>query len=340
MKAVVFGGEKNYEVKDVQTPKIKSNQVLIKVKSCGVCRTDMHIYNGQFISKFPLIPGHEFAGEVAEIGEDVTAFKIGDRVCADNTEVCGHCYFCKRGEDLFCENFVSLGVNTAGGFAEYVAVRHDKVFALPENVTYEQATFVEPTACAVHGMDVIDVQCGDEVLIFGAGPTGIILTQLLKYGGAANVTVVASPGSKFDIVKDSGYARAVQMDRNDYSVHEAELNKLAPKGFDIVIDATGSPKVLEHAMKFVKTKGKVVVYGVCDEKDRISVSPYEIFSREIKLIGSFAQIYCFDRAIKFIEEGIVKVDNLVTKIFNLDEFGDVLDTMYNAKESIKLVVMP
>ncbi len=98
--------------------------------------------------------------------------------------------------------------------------------------------------------------------------------------------------------------------------------------------------VLEQAIKFVKTKGKVVVYGVCDEKERISVSPYEIFSREIKLIGSFAQIYCFDRAVKFIAEGIVKVDNLVTKTFTLDQFEDVLDTMKNGKDNIKLVVMP
>lgn len=340
MKAVVYVAPKEFEVKEVPMPEIASNQVLIRVRACGVCRTDIHLHEGEFLAKYPYTNGHEFAGEIVEIGNAVKGFQVGDRVVADNTVLCGECYYCRRNQPLYCENFVSLGCNTDGGFAEYVKVNFDKVFHISDNLSFDQASFTEPTACAVHGMDMIDVKNGDDVLIFGAGPTGIILTQLIKNGGAGNVVVCASNQRKLDLVQRNGYAQTVNMDRKDYSKHTKELKKMFPHGFDIVIDATGSPRVLEQCFDFAKMGAKIVVYGVANESDKISVSPYQMFANEFKLIGSYAQTHCFDRAINFLEKGIVKVDDLITDRFDLDGYGDMLEKMYHGKDNIKIVINP
>ncbi|WP_226527155.1 zinc-dependent alcohol dehydrogenase family protein [Metabacillus niabensis] len=337
MKAVLYESPLTFSVKNVQNPVIKSQQVLIKVKTCGVCRTDIHIHHGEFIAGFPLVPGHEFVGEVVQVGENVKGITIGDRVACDNTVLCGHCYYCKRNEPLYCENFYSLGVNGPGGFSEYVVVNHDKVFQI-RNLSYDQAVFAEPTACAVHGLDVIDVKPGDDVLMFGTGPTGIILAQLLKNAGAGNVVVSASDSKKLALVKELAADHVVQMERSNYSKHEQEINNLFPKGFDIVIDATGAKEVIQHLPQFCKNGAKVVIYGVAAQKDTIQLSPYEIFQKELKIIGSFAQTHCFDRALKFIENGVVSTQKLITHRYSLDEFERALYQVETGKGHIKVVI--
>ncbi len=340
MQAVVYSEPRKFSVCEIDKPVIKPNQVLIKVMSCGICRTDAHIHEGDFISRFPLTPGHEFAGVIVEKGALVKGLEIGDRVTADNTEMCGDCYYCKKNLPLFCKKFYSLGCNAPGGFAEYVAVRYDKVFPISDNLSFDQTCFSEPLACAIHGMDVIDVHCGDDVLIFGAGPTGILLTQLIKYGGAANVVVCASSQNKLDLIEKDGYAKTVLMDRNDYSKHTEWLHEHFPEGFDIVVDATGVPSVLENCFNFPKATGKIIVYGVAANDAKITISPYQIFEKELKILGSYAQAHCFDRAVKYLEEGIVKVDDLASHHYDLKDFPAAMDQMLNGRGQLKIIVHP
>ncbi|WP_209123964.1 zinc-dependent alcohol dehydrogenase family protein [Alkalihalobacillus sp. BA299] len=337
MKAVYYSAPEKFSVKPVTKPVIQENQVLIEVTSCGVCKTDAHIHQGEFIANFPLIPGHEFVGKIVEVGSAVTSLSVGERVAADNTVLCGHCYYCQRNQPLYCENFYSLGVTGPGGFAEFVAVNADKVFPIG-NLHFDEAIFIEPTACAIHGTDVVDVQTGDDVVIFGAGPTGLIMAQLLKYSGAGNLVVVASDPNKLELAKELGADYTILMDRNNYSAHEDELKKLLPKGFDIVVDATGAPVVMQTLTKHTKHGAKVVIYGVASEEDTITVSPYEIFSKELKIIGSFAQTHCFDRAIKVIKNGIVDVKKMITHRFSLDEFGKAMQQVDSGKGHIKVVI--
>ncbi len=337
MKAVYYQKAQDFSVKEVSDPIIKDNQVLIKVKACGVCRTDIHLHHGEFMAQFPLIPGHEFAGEIVQVGKAVPELKVGDRVCGDNTELCGHCYYCKRNEPLYCENFYSLGVNGPGGFAEYVAVNHDKVFPLGD-LSYDEAVMVEPTACAVHGLDVIDVKPGDDVLMFGTGPTGLILAQLLKHAGAANLVVVASDERKLAVAEELGADHTIRMDRTDYSRHEMKLKALFPQGFDVIIDATGAKEVIQHMPQFAKYGAKIVIYGVASIRDEITLSPYEIFRKELKIIGSFAQTHCFDRALKFIRSGIVNAKGLITHRFSLEHFGKAIEQVETGKGHIKVMI--
>ena len=339
MKALVYNEPGKFEIKEVTTPVCKPNQVLIKVEFCGICKTDVHIHHGHFISKFPLTPGHEFTGYVDTFGSEVKAFRKGDRVVADNTVLCGECYYCRRNQPLYCENFVSLGVTDPGGFAEYVAVNQDKVFPISDKLSFEEASFAEPAACAIHGMDMIDVQNGDRILMFGAGPTGIILAQLLKHGGAGQLVVAAPSQFKLDMLKDMGI-QTVQISRDLEANQDAEIRQYAPHGYDIIIDATGSAKITQACFQYAKKGSKIVVYGVCDETDRISVSPYDIFSNEYKLIGSFAQTHCFDRAIQALESGIVKVDKLTSHVFSLDDYKTGLETVMSGKNSMKVLIKP
>lgn len=339
MKMLEYSGPGEYSVKDGEKPVCSKKQVLIRVKACGICKTDVHIHEGHFLSGFPLTPGHEFTGEIVQIGDEVVNFKVGDRVVADNTVLCGECYYCRRNRPLFCENFYSLGVTGPGGFAEYVVVNHDKVFGIQDSMSFDVAAFAEPTACAVHGMDVIDPQTGDDILLFGSGATGIILAQLLKYGGAGNLVVVAPSRFKLDILEDMGI-RTIQMDKNDYSRHEGQLKAAFPKGFDVIIDATGASRVTQHCIQFAKFGAKIVIYGVCGAEDRIQISPYEVFSKELKIMGSFAQTHCFDRALKYLENGIVQVDRLITHRFDLDEYAQALQTVMDGSRSIKVMIHP
>ena len=176
-----------------------------------------------------------------------------------------------------------------GGFAEYVVVNHDKVFAISDKLSFEEASFVEPTACAVHGVDRIQPGLGDSCLMFGAGPTGIILAQLLHRAGVCKFVIADPNQRKLDLLAKLGFSDLVLMDRHDPSKHTAEIKKLQPNGFNIIIDATVLLRLPNDASILPKKGSKIVVYGVCAEDARISVSPYKIFSEEYKIIGSFAQ---------------------------------------------------
>ncbi|MEM2289483.1 MAG: zinc-dependent alcohol dehydrogenase family protein [Candidatus Hadarchaeales archaeon] len=340
MKALVYHAPERFSIEEVPTPHPVGREVLIRVRCCGICKTDVHIHRGRFISKFPLTPGHEFAGEVAEVGEEVTAFKPGDRVTADNTELCGSCYFCRRNQPLFCENFLSHGCNAPGGFAEYVLIKEEKVFRLPDHLSFEEASFTEPTACVVHALDVARVEPASEVLVFGAGPAGLVLAQALKATGVSRLVVAAPNEFKLELAKELAADEVVKIDKRDPSVGREELLRICPKGFDAIFEATGAPEVVERSIQLAKNGGKVVIFGVAPEEAKITVSPYEIYKREIKLIGTFAQTHCFDRALQLLSTGKVKVKKLITHEFRLEDYGRALETLLAGGNVLKVLIKP
>ena len=212
MRAVVYSAPRQFEVGEVPMPVPGVGEVRLAVEMAGMCGTDLHIHDGGFFSKYPLTPGHEIVGRVDALGEDVGGLAVGQRVAADNTVLCGYCTSCRRDEPLFCRNFYSLGVNGPGAFAEFVIVRAEKCFPA-DDLSPTIAVMTEPTACAIHGMDVLDLRTGSEVLVFGAGPTGLVLAQLLVHGGAARVTVAAPTEFKLALAREYGVDTTVRMDR-------------------------------------------------------------------------------------------------------------------------------
>ena len=336
MKAIVYDTPRQFSYLDVPTPEVNPDEVLIRVRSCGICGTDLHIHEGEFLAQFPLIPGHEFAGEIEAIGSAVKNLKIGERVVCDNTELCGHCFYCRRDQPLFCENFLSHGCNISGGQAEYVAIKAEKVFPI-QHLSWEEAALVEPMACAIHGMDMIALKPGSEVLLFGAGPTGIILAQLLKLNGASHLTVAAPAGPKLDLIAHLAADEVVPIARDTPSAHKERLLRTHQRGFDYVIEATGAPHLIDEALQYARPGGHIVVYGVYPENARLNWSPYEIFQKQLTITGSFAQTHCFDRALLYLESKQVKVNEMVTHTFALVDYGKALETL-RSRQGIKTII--
>lgn len=337
MKALRYEKPEVFDVVEVPLPKVRDGDVLIKVKACGVCGTDLHIHEGEFLAKFPLIPGHETVGVVAAIGKDVKGFEIGERVVADNSELCNECFYCRRGQLLLCENFNAHGVTMDGGFAEYCAYPSGKVFKI-HNLSDVEATLLEPASCAAHGLEKIAPKLGSSVLMFGAGPTGLVLSQMLRQNGGCHVVVAAPQGLKMDLAKSLDAADVyIELSRKDPEAQFEQLKKDNPYGFDIVVEATGSPKILEDAINYVRRGGKLVVYGVYANAARVSWPPSKIFGDEITIIGSFSETYQFPAAIAYLDSGKVKVKGIVNKTYKIDQWAECLEAMKN-KTAIKAAI--
>ncbi|MBC7723283.1 MAG: zinc-dependent alcohol dehydrogenase family protein [Burkholderiaceae bacterium] len=338
MKAIVFREGSQWAVENVETPVPGPGEVRLRLLRTGVCGTDEHLLHGGFIAKFPLIPGHEMLGEVDALGDGVETPAIGTTVVVDNTIHCGECRACLSGRALFCENFSSLGCNAPGGFAEYVVVRAAKTFPT-HGLHPDIAVLAEPTACAMHGVDILDLAPASDVLVYGAGPTGLILSQLLKMAGAARVTVVAPTASKLELARRFGADHTIVIDRDDPDAVVSELRELAPHGFDAVIEATGSVRVLEQAVGLTATGGTVMVYGLAAEDAFARVSPYEIFSRELTIKGSFAQAFTMERAMVALRSGRIQTDGIITDVVGFEDFDRALANLKDSSQ-IKTIMDP
>ena len=341
MRAVYYEKVKEFSIREIPKPVPKDHEVLVKIHCCSICKTDVHQHNGSFIAKFPLIPGHEMAGTVEAVGKDVTTIQVGDRVTVDDSGQCHTCYYCQNDKPLFCENFSSKGATEPGAMAEYVTADFDKVFRLADHISFEEGCLTEPTACAIHGMDMIDPKNGDEVLLFGSGGTGIILAQLLNHSNAGSVAVAAPTRSKLELLKELGIRETYQISRDGAAACREEILKNHPHGFDIVVDATGSAKVAEEAIQYLKKDGRLVLYAVYRPDARISISPDQFMQNQFRIIGSFAQCHCFPRAVQAINNGIVNLKKLVTSELPLEEFGKGLEMAEKGGEGvIKIVIKP
>jgi len=338
MKAIVYDAPRRFQYKDVPEPQIEADDILVRINACGVCGTDLHIHEGEFAPRFPLIPGHEFTGEIVALGTDVKDLKEGQRVVGNSNEACGKCFYCLRGDFLLCLNLRSYGVTQDGGFAQYLRIKADRIFPIG-HLSAREAVMVEPSACALHGMEVLAMKPGSDVLLFGAGPTGQVLAQLLKLNGAGRLVVAAPAGPKLDLISRLAADEIVAIDRNDPKKHRSRLHELSPTGFDYIVEATGSASVCEDALQFARRGGTLLVYGVYPEADSVRFNPFDLFRREITIKGSFAQIDAFPRALAYLESGKIKVNEIVSDEFELKDWSKVLEHAWSRK-GIKIAVIP
>ncbi|CCE31182.1 probable L-arabinitol 4-dehydrogenase [Claviceps purpurea 20.1] len=270
--------------------------------------------------------------------ENVTQFKVGDKVAADNSELCNECFYCRRGELLLCENFNAHGVTMNGGFAEYCAYPAAKVFKF-KNLSWVDATLLEPASCACHGLEKIRPKLGSHVLMFGAGPTGLMLAQLLRQNGGCQVTIAAPKGLKMDLAKNLDAADTyIELSRDNPEAQFEQLKKDNPYGFDIVVEATGSVKILEDAINYVRRGGTLVVYGVYASAAKVAWPPAKIFGDEITIIGSFSETYMFPATIDYLDSGKVRTKGIVNKTFKLEDFGKALESIKD-KSAIKAAIV-
>lgn len=342
MKAVCF--ERPYQVSVIETavPRVGPHDVLIRVEAAGICGTDLHLYVGEFDPRYPLIPGHEFSGVVVEVGKEVKRFAPGDRVAVDPNLYCDRCHYCRRDLQNHCEAWEAIGVTRAGGFAEYVVAPQQSVYSIG-SLNFAEGAFIEPLSCVVYGHERAKIRLGSSVLIMGAGPIGLLHLQLAKRAGAARVAVVDLRPERLRLARQLGADAVFESKPRESNGQDSLTNALrayAPYGFDMVIDATGVPAVVEKAVSYVATGGTLLLFGVCPNDSEIRLNPYEIYRRDLQIIGTFALRKSFETARDLLEAGAVNVLPLIGATVNLDDFPAVLELMRNGRAPMKIQVDP
>lgn len=334
MKAAILysAGDIHIEERMIPTPGI--DEVLIKIHACGVCGTDNALFKGEYPANYPVVIGHEFSGEIVEIGKSVKSFNVGDRVTVDPNRVCHKCYFCRNGLEHLCDNLQSMGVHIDGADAEYCVMLESNVYKIGDSISYEEAAFCEPLACAIHGTDLAKVKAGDTVLIIGAGGMGNLITQCVKNSGASTIIVSEPIAKRRDLALENGATHV--LDPLKMNVLE-EIKKIKPVGVDVVFEVAGISREQGACPAYARKGGTIVFFG-CSPKDKfIQINPFNINENEQKILGSFNNQFATGRAVEMLVNKKIRVDNLISHHFSLDKYLDVFG-VFGTQDSVKLMV--
>ena len=324
MKSAVFYGKHDLRVEEHPMPEVGPHDVLIQVEACGVCGTDVHIYEGDKGAAEvtpPTILGHEFSGVIREVGSEVKKYKAGDRVCIDPNCYCGACDPCRNGVAHFCENMMGYGTTVNGGFAEYCAVDERQVYLLGENTTFEQGAMAEPVACCLHGIDMCEIQPGQQVVIIGGGMIGLLMLQLAKLAGAAKVALLEPVENKREVGRKLGADVCIDPVKEDVKERRAE------SGMDwvnVVIECVGRPSTIEQAIEIAGNKAVVMMFGLTKPDEEIAVKPFQVFQKELVLKASYINPYTQKRALDLINSGRLDVSSMVYEVCSLDKLEEIL----------------
>ena len=281
MKAVQITQDHSIRLIETDIPAIKADEVLVKPCSCGICGTDLHILRHGFPgTSYPVIPGHEFAGHIVEIGRDVTGLKEGDFVAVDPNVTCGTCRWCKIGRPNLCETLTPIGVGRPGAAADYVATPARNSFTVNENLGGDVAAMIEPLACVLHAIERSQGVTGKDVLVFGGGTMGLLTAIVSALRGADRVVLADPAPGKRTIAEAAGVPETTS---------PADLGR---ESFDVVFEAAGAKPALTQAIDLVQKNGVLVQVGVLDETDTVPFNPFRIYERELRIIGSNS---CADR---------------------------------------------
>ena len=309
MQAIQIDKIGSASIADLPAPRPGPEQVLIKVRSSGLCHTDLDILHGRYVGDYPLVPGHEFSGIVAETGRNVTIVSEGDRVAVDPLLPCGRCTQCDRGKVNLCMNFGAYGLTEPGAFAPLVAINALNCHTIGD-LPFDIAALAEPLACVLHGIDRLSPQAGQSALIFGAGPIGLMMLIGLMDRGVENVSVVDLEDSRLEMASELG---------------AVSVTKSAPQQrFDLALDCTGVTSVCQQLPGMTNAGGSILFFGVCAPDERIRISPAEIFRRELTIVGSHSLKRNIPDALRVLGLNRAAAQRLVTHRISLDEMATQL----------------
>ncbi|MFI5660179.1 zinc-dependent alcohol dehydrogenase family protein [Streptomyces sp. NPDC051684] len=329
MKAAIVESVGKVVVGEVPDPTPGPRDVIVEVAACGLCGTDLHILQGEFAPTLPVVPGHEFAGTIAEVGSQVTELRVGDRVAVDPSLHCHECRYCRAGRGNLCERWAAIGVSTAGGAAQYAVAPVANCVPLPDHVQTQDAALIEPLSCAVRGYDVLQSRLGSHVLIYGSGTMGLMMLELAKRTGAASVDVV-------DLNPDR-LATAQRLGVSASAANPDELER--PTGWDVVIDATGNAAAIQDGLGRVAKAGTFLQFGVADYATRVEIDPYRIYNQEITITGSMAVLHSYERAAELFAGGVLDPSVFISDRLPLDNYPQALD-QFASGVGRKIVVVP
>lgn len=329
MRAIILDGRGSVELTEVPEPVAGDHDVVIAAEAVGICGTDLHLSLGEYpTGRFPVVPGHEFAGKVVSIGSAVEHIRIGDRVCVDPNVACLQCDMCKAGAVNLCRNLVPIGVTSNGACAELVSVPSRVVFAMPDGIDMGTGALIEPLACVLHGMRRSPPLEGQRVLIYGAGSIGLLATAVARAAGARSI----------EIVEPSRIRREAALEFGADAVF-APGARTTDKDVDVVIEASGHPSAVADAVTRLANRGTLLQMGVCSPHEHIHLHPYDLFDRELTLTGSQSLANSYPDAVRMITELPDLAARMVSHTFPLADFGAALEAA-RSEGARKVQILP
>jgi L-iditol 2-dehydrogenase len=342
MKAAMLYGVKDLRIEDVEVPQIGAGEVLVRVKAATTCGTDLKIFQRGYVEKvikLPTIFGHEWAGEVAEVGEGLEWPEKGMRVRAGNSAPCLHCAMCQRGRYNLCENMIWLW----GAYAEYIKVPARMVLVnmqeIPKHVSYEEASVTEPLACVLHGVEEARVKLGDTVAIIGAGPIGLLHLLTVKKMGIEKAIMIDLVDERLSYAQKLGADETINGGKE--KVIERILQLTGGYGADVVIEAIGLPATWEQALKLARKGGTVLEFGGCPPGTEIKLNAEQLHYGELTVLGTFHTTPLhFRKALNLVASRTIDVRPLITRKMRLEEVKQALEILSTSKNEIKIGIVP
>jgi len=332
MKAVVYPEPNSFRVREVERPIPTEGQALVKVMSSTLCGTDLKILSGQFPGvKFPHIPGHEWSGEVSQVGEGVDELKQGDRVGAEPHVGCGRCRNCLRGLYNLCLNYgnvekghAHIGFTVPGGMAQYCAVSVKALHKLPTNLTYDEGAFTETVGVALYAVERVGIVPGEGVLVIGPGAIGLAALQIARAKGAGRVVLAGTRGERLKIGKELGADQVI--DVSELADPAAGVRGAFDEGPDVAVEVAGTDSAASLAIRSVRRGGRVVLAGSTSPGRILSVDLSTIVRGHLDVYGSLANpMWICEKAVALMGEGRVNVRPLMSGDYSLEQFGEALE---------------
>ncbi|HSQ17530.1 MAG TPA: zinc-dependent alcohol dehydrogenase family protein [Anaerolineales bacterium] len=327
MQTIIIPKPREIQRIEREIPEPGPGEVLIQVMASGICGTDIHIFNGEYLGAYPIIPGHEFSGVVVSTGAMITRFKVGDRVAVEPNIACDNCIHCLNNRQNFCLNWQAIGVTLPGGMAQYVTAPEKAVFSIGD-LPFEQGAFMEPLSCVLHGIERARLRLGDQVAILGAGPIGNLLLQVSRLQGAARITMLENNPGRAELARQMG--ADLVFDRTD---------DLPPDAFDVIIDATGVIPLMSQAIDFVRPGGTILLFGVPPSGKMMEIEAFKIFQKGLTFLSSFTSVRNSYQAVNLLCSGKVNVEPLISHRLPLNKMSEAIDMIESHDPRVKKVMM-
>lgn len=341
MKALVLKEYRRFAIEDFPVPTIKADEVLVRVRACGICGSDVHGMDGSSGRRIPpIIMGHEAAGMIAEVGSAVADWKKGDRVTFDSTVSCGECWYCRRGEVNLCENRRVLGVSCGeyrrhGAFAEYIAVPARILYRLPDNLSFEQAAMVEAVSVAVHAVERTPLALNAAVVVVGTGMIGLLVVQVLRARGCGKIIAIDLEKEKLKLASKFGATHAIEAGEADLQEKVRALT--SGRGADAAFEVVGLPATVKTAIESVRKGGSITLVG--NLKPQVELPLQSVVTRELTLIGTCASAGEYPACLELIASGKVNVTEFISATPPLEEGAKWFERLYAGEKGLMKVLL-
>lgn len=341
MKALLLTDKKKLELTDMPRPDPGPNDLLVRVKACGICGSDVHGYDGSTGRRIPpIVMGHEAAGIIEHVGNAVQSFAPGDRITFDSTVYCGKCPYCRAGQVNLCDNRRVLGVSCPeyrrhGCFAEYVVIPDHIAYKLPDPMSFEHAAMVEPVSIAVHALRRAMPRLGESALVVGAGMIGFFIVQALNVAGCAPIIALDLDDARLKMARDAG---ATHVFRADHQNLLPEIQKLtANRGADLVFEAVGANPSVQTAISAARKGAKIVLVGNLSPK--VDLPLQALVTRELSLLGTAASCGEYPACLELIASGKIRVQPLLSAVAPLEEGPKWFERLYAREPGLMKVIL-